>query len=155
MLSYLRSFFQTQKLICAMCKTNPASKYRKNGKLPNGLCSRCNQKNDRLSKTLIEPSAPTRIQPPREVKYKKKAIPANVKRLVWDEWIGREKGIGPCWCCRKTEIDKASFHAGHVKPESKGGEASVENLRPVCQNCNTSMRDMNMLEFIDLYKLHK
>lgn len=157
-MNYIRSIFgytSSQKDIvserCKRCNVNKASKYRKNGRVPNGMCSKCNQKLDRIS-VLVE--VPTRIQPPRAVKQKKKAIPLAIKRMVWNKWIGETKGKAKCWCCRENDIVMISFHAGHVVPESKGGETTVENLRPICSNCNLSMGTTDMMDFIKKHNLH-
>jgi 5-methylcytosine-specific restriction endonuclease McrA len=83
---------------------------------------------------------------------KKKAIPATVKRLVWHKYIGEDKGKAKCVCCNTTDITQLSFHCGHVVPEAHGGEIIVDNLRPVCQNCNSSMGTMNMNDFKQTYK---
>jgi hypothetical protein len=80
-------------------------------------------------------------------KYKKKNIPATVKRLVWNKYIGEEIGKAKCLCCNVTDITQLSFHCGHVIAESQGGENTVENLRPICQNCNSSMCSKNFYEF--------
>jgi hypothetical protein len=87
--------------------------------------------------------------------YYKKSIPSPVKRQVWNEYIGEEIGKSKCYCCRLTDITQMSFHAGHIISEKDGGEISVNNLRPICQNCNSSMGTMNMNAFIDKYNLHK
>ena len=44
-----------------------------------------------------------------------------------------------------------SFHCGHIIAESKGGELSVNNLKPICQSCNSSMGTQNMDEYIKKY----
>ena len=44
-----------------------------------------------------------------------------------------------------------SFHCGHIIAESKGGELSVNNLKPICQSCNSSMGTQNMDEYIEKY----
>lgn len=87
------------------------------------------------------------------VTYKKKQkIPSTVKRLVWHNHIGEEVGKAKCLCCKTTDITQLSFHCGHVIPEAHGGEVCVDNLRPICQNCNSSMGTMNMNEFMMTYK---
>ncbi len=85
--------------------------------------------------------------------YKKKYIPLPVKRNVWNKWIGKAFGTSLCLCCKLTEIDKMSFHCGHVIAEKHGGKICVDNLRPICQSCNSSMGTQNMDEFIKKYKL--
>ncbi len=88
-----------------------------------------------------------------EKPYKKKYIPLPVKRNVWNKWVGKALGTSLCLCCKLTEIDKMSFHCGHVIAEKNGGEISTNNLRPICQSCNSSMGTQNMDEFIKKYKL--
>lgn len=85
--------------------------------------------------------------------YKKKYIPAAVKRLVWNMYIGEMIGKAKCVCCKITDITQLSFHAGHVIAEVNGGTTDIPNLRPNCQNCNSSMGKRNIIEFIQTYKL--
>ena len=79
--------------------------------------------------------------------YKKKYIPAALRRLVWHTYIGESIGRAPCTCCEVTLISQLSFHCGHVISEKDGGSMSIDNLRPICQNCNSSMRTKNMFAF--------
>lgn len=81
-------------------------------------------------------------------KKKKKTIPAAIKKLVWNNWIGEEIGKAKCLCCKSTDITQLSFNCGHVISEIYGGETIVSNLRPICQNCNSSMGTKNMNDFI-------
>lgn len=81
-------------------------------------------------------------------KIKKKSIPAVVKRLVWNNWIGEEIGKSKCLCCKITDITQLSFNCGHIIAEKNGGETIVSNLKPICQNCNSSMGTKNMNDFI-------
>ena len=82
------------------------------------------------------------------VKKKKKHIPATIKRLVWNTHIGEEMGRAKCLCCKLTDITQLSFNCGHIVAESNGGELKVSNLKPICQNCNSSMGTKNMNEFM-------
>ena len=81
-------------------------------------------------------------------KCKKKKISATLKRLVWNKWIGEEFGKSKCLCCKITDITQLSFHCGHVIPECNGGELILSNLKPICQNCNSSMGTKNMDDFM-------
>ena len=78
----------------------------------------------------------------------KKGIPSTIKRLVWNKNIGEEIGKAKCYCCKSTDITQSSFHCGHVVAESKGGQTQVNNLKPICQNCNSSMGTRDMNEFM-------
>ena len=83
----------------------------------------------------------------------KKTIPSTVRRLVWHTHIGEETGKAKCLCCKTTDITQLSFHCGHVIPEAHGGSIAVDNLRPICQNCNSSMGTTNMNDFMATYKI--
>ena len=87
--------------------------------------------------------------------YKKKSIPLSLKALVWNKYIGEEKGIGFCQCCRKNIIKQISFHCGHIISERNGGSTTLKNLIPLCQTCNLSMGRQNMNEFVKKYGFHE
>jgi hypothetical protein len=89
------------------------------------------------------------LQKPKEKpKKKKEPIKGPIKSACWDTYIGKLKGVAPCFCCRIIEIQMRSFHCGHVLAEANGGKATVENLRPICIKCNSEMGTMHMREFI-------
>jgi 5-methylcytosine-specific restriction endonuclease McrA len=91
-------------------------------------------------------------KPAKAVVQKKKAIPKALKRCVWDTYIGAEIGKTLCLCCQHVYIRQIEFHCGHVIPEDKGGETTIDNLRPICAQCNLSMGTQNMNEFMKLFK---
>jgi len=72
-------------------------------------------------------------------KVMKENIPKAMREQVWIQHIGK-KYSSKCfihWC--QNEMDVFNFHVGHNIPESKGGELTLENLRPICVRCNLSM----------------
>lgn len=79
---------------------------------------------------------------------KKAAIPLMLKRHVWNKYIGETVGTAQCYCCKLSVISQMSFHCGHVVAENKGGKLSVDNLRPICQSCNSSMGTTDMFEYM-------
>jgi 5-methylcytosine-specific restriction endonuclease McrA len=83
---------------------------------------------------------------------KKKAIPAAIKKLVWNTYIGEDVGKSKCLCCKTTDITQMSFNCGHIIAEANGGEIIVSNLKPICQNCNSSMGTKNMDDFMKGFK---
>jgi 5-methylcytosine-specific restriction endonuclease McrA len=85
---------------------------------------------------------------PKETKPKKKTISSTMKKLVWNTNIGEDIGKTKCLCCKSTDITQMSFNCGHVISEHNGGETNVSNLKPICQNCNSSMGTKNMNEFM-------
>ena len=84
---------------------------------------------------------------------RKKPIPLTLKRKVWAQRIGEDIGKTKCLCCRLTDITQLSFHCGHIISEVNGGEIKLDNLRPICQSCNSSMGIVNMDEFMSKYGL--
>ena len=82
---------------------------------------------------------------------KRKKIPKQIKTLVWNEYIGNDIMSNKCLCCKKEKIDIRNFHCGHVIAESKGGDLTIKNLRPICAPCNTSMGTMSMDDFTLTY----
>jgi len=85
-------------------------------------------------------------------KKKKKPIAATIKRLVWNTNIGEDIGKSKCMCCNSTDITQMSFNCGHIVAEANGGDTIVSNLKPICQNCNSSMGTKNMGEFMKSLK---
>ncbi len=83
---------------------------------------------------------------------KKKPISATMKRLVWNTHIGEEIGKYKCLCCNITAITQLSFNCGHIIAEANGGATIVSNLKPICQNCNSSMGTKNMHDFMQTFK---
>ena len=83
----------------------------------------------------------TKIDSTGKKKYQKKSIPKALKDQVWITYNGYkfEAKCYVSWCT--NVISAFNFHAGHNIPESKGGELSLENLRPICSTCNSSMKD--------------
>ena len=84
----------------------------------------------------------------KEPKPKKKAVSSTIKKLVWNKNNGEEIGKAKCYCCKSTDITQVSFHCGHIIAESNGGKTIVSNLKPICQNCNSSMGTNDMNEFM-------
>jgi 5-methylcytosine-specific restriction endonuclease McrA len=75
----------------------------------------------------------------KDKKYKKKSIPLAIRQQVWLKYIGElfENKCTIIWC--QNKITPFRFHVGHIIAESKGGLMNIENLRPICANCNLSM----------------
>jgi len=78
---------------------------------------------------------------------RRKKIPKAVRILVWNLHVGSHKGEDRCMCCKEKKIDVANFHCGHVIAETKGGDLTIKNLRPICSACNSAMGTRSMNEF--------
>lgn len=94
-------------------------------------------------------------EPKKKQSKKKEPIPAAIKTLVWNKYIGEKVAEAKCMCCRVTTISIRHFVAGHILSEKYGGGVTVDNLRPICQPCNQSMGCMNMADYISKFGLHK
>ena len=71
----------------------------------------------------------------------KKVISKKLREEVWLKHFGK-KFSSKCpiqWCTR--EISVFAFEVGHNIPESKGGRTTIDNLVPICGECNRSMGD--------------
>jgi len=69
----------------------------------------------------------------------KETIPKRIRELVWTTYNG-ETFTYKCfvtWC--NNNINVFNFQVGHDIPESKGGTIDIDNLKPICGNCNLSM----------------
>ena len=73
------------------------------------------------------------------------SIPVRVKEEIWRR-INGDKVNGTCFCC-SSPLTSFSFDAGHIISRSKGGPDTVDNLRPICSSCNSSMGTQNLLDF--------
>jgi len=69
---------------------------------------------------------------------KKETFPDWFKSRIWRKFNGSlEKAI--CPICSECLISPDSFSAGHILPESKGGMMCLENIMPICGDCNSQM----------------
>ncbi len=85
----------------------------------------------------------------KERKPRKKTIPPSLKIKVWNKHIGEEIGKSKCLCCKLKDIYQASFSCGHIISENNGGLLIVDNLKPICTSCNSSMGTKNMDDYIN------
>ena len=69
----------------------------------------------------------------------KETIPKRIRELVWttnnNETFSHKCYVS--WC--DNNINVFNFQVGHDIPESKGGTLDIDNLKPICSNCNLSM----------------
>jgi len=87
------------------------------------------------------------------LKLNKKPIPEALRHSVWSKYIGDDYAKATCTCCGFEQITVWNFECGHVIPESSGGATDLQNLRPICKNCNGSVHMENMFEFMIEYGL--
>ena len=84
---------------------------------------------------------------------KKETIPKRIRELVWTTH-NTEVFSNKCyvsWC--NNIINVFNFQVGHDIPESKGGTLDIDNLKPICGNCNLSMsNNYSIKEWSNLIK---
>ena len=68
-------------------------------------------------------------------------IPMFLKNSVWDEYIGKEMGEHQCLLCHTNVILQRDFQCAYGIPLSKGGSRALNNMLPVCDNCNIKKGD--------------
>jgi len=52
-----------------------------------------------------------------------------------------------CWYCGKKVENPKELTVDHIIPRSKGGDNSMDNIFLVCKTCNSSKRDMDVMEW--------
>lgn len=72
-------------------------------------------------------------------KYKKSGIPNALRQQVWLKNCGEnyKRKCMVTWC--NNNISVFDFHCGHNIPEVRGGKTTIDNLIPICTQCNLSM----------------
>jgi hypothetical protein len=83
-----------------------------------------------------------------KIQTSKQNIPKKVKNDSWDKYIGNKYGEALCIVCRVTSINAKDFEAGHIISEKNGGLINIDNILPICSQCNKSMGSKNMDEYI-------
>jgi len=140
---YLKEYFQNERDIGKQrLKLNfsISSKQREQKKLE--LMQNCKEKKAKLSCFMDE----IRLKLPN--KGRKARITQTLRKKVWCKTFSSDKGEAPCFCCEKRIINCWNFQAGHVQSEYHGGPTIVENLRPICAECNQRMGTKNMYQFM-------
>jgi len=87
-------------------------------------------------------------------KKTKEKIPASVKNTLWSKHFDNSIQ-GKCQCCKTEVISKNNFDCGHIISEKNGGTVHLDNLKPICRSCNSSMGTTNMNDFMTKYGFDK
>ena len=64
-------------------------------------------------------------------------------------WRNKNGGLHHVFCpvCSQNIISEESFSAGHILPLAKGGLMCIENILPICSDCNSRMSDRHLFWF--------
>ncbi len=102
------------------------------------------------------------IKPEHEPRNPRTVISQIIKKKVWekeyedicdsDDNIFELNPKCPVYKC-KTRITFETCEMGHKKSRAKGGRSIVENLRPICRQCNQKMGETNWTDYIRDLKL--
>ena len=84
------------------------------------------------------------------VTVKRKAIPKPVKMKLWNQHFTEDNAKGTCQVC-SNEIKMSDFEAGHIIAVANGGTDNIENLTPLCGQCNKSMGTQSVHDFKQTY----
>ena len=80
-------------------------------------------------------------------KVSKEKISTNLKDKVWNTYFeNQNKKQCPINNCNKY-ITKHSFSTGHIVSELNKGNTDINNLYPICSNCNSSMGTKNWKDY--------
>lgn len=82
-------------------------------------------------------------------KPRPRTISKSLRRAVWNTYASRHRRIWWCYVGCGDEINIDNFHCGHVIAAANGGPESIENLRPICENCNKTMGVQNLMEYVE------
>jgi len=86
--------------------------------------------------------------------YQKAKIPRDLRAEVW-EASNPQQTQAQCWVGCGAQITPFNFHCGHIRAEKHGGLLQLNNLRPVCKRCNSSMGEHHMFNFIAAHGFRK
>lgn len=70
------------------------------------------------------------------------------KKLRKEVWMKRNGDTinGNCFCCNE-KIDIHNFECGHITSVYYGGNTTLDNLEPVCRECNREMGVKNLFTY--------
>jgi hypothetical protein len=84
-----------------------------------------------------------------EFKKDNRKITQKKRKQLWENYFKGYKN-GLCQICKTEEITFKTFESGHIESRHHGGTIEIDNLLPMCRDCNKDMRTRNAEE----YQLH-
>lgn len=83
---------------------------------------------------------------------KRKSISASLRIKIWKNIFGDPPTFETiCPICDNNKMlmdDGTSWEVSHIVSFANGGDEEIENLRPICKQCNRSMSNKHMKDFI-------
>ena len=84
----------------------------------------------------------------------KKKLKPWFKDDIWIHHNGPHLKEIKCPCCHIRIINREAFSAGHIQAESRGGSSQIDNIIPICDDCNGRMGPTHMYWFSwDTYRI--
>jgi hypothetical protein len=95
-----------------------------------------------------------KITPIHEFKNQRIPITQKERQNIWKKVFKSSiEGICPIFGCEKTlENKKWGFVCGHVISVKNGGDNNIDNIRPICAQCNQEMSDENWNDYNEKQK---
>ena len=90
------------------------------------------------------------IKPYHKLRKGKKRINRPIRLACWNkEYNDQVEVCCPIKHCSNImkKKDTKTWHAGHIISEYNGGSISIDNLKPICPQCNSSMGLMNWCKY--------
>lgn len=85
-----------------------------------------------------------------DYKKEKNKIPSRLKKASWIKEYGDVTDVKcPISFCNNTIncLTANGFQAGHIISEYNNGKIEINNLKPICKNCNSSMGSKNWIDY--------
>lgn len=105
-------------------------------------------KNNNFCDCYIDYLCEKEIYPKHDYKNNRETLSKKVKTDVWKKEYGSKK-MGDCpipFCNNKLE--KEHFICGHIESVANGGSNDLDNLKPICADCNIKMGSLDWDDYI-------
>jgi hypothetical protein len=93
------------------------------------------------------------IIPDHTFKNPKNRISPGLRINVWKSEFNDDEGICPIYKCKNIICNDAiGFQCGYIISKTNNGQLTLDNLRPICNNCYERMGSNNLETFINICK---